>query len=634
MRIPISQGPRVNARPVGTPYDRGDTRSGLEHVSQGLENLGRATDSLGKQIVGLAQDQQRDTARAAAAQQEIELKAHQRANAVRANNKVTQLQSEITAQWYGDVRARERTAGINAQHGDAVDADYEKQLFGDTRDEGIGILNMRGEAAVGGTSKALEWAEKRRAELASDLNEEQKALFLQHSAPLLETARKQAENHASDQFRVAQETSVKARADVSLKAIAAAGVGPAADEAVVTLSLEAERAIRGLALSDEDAEAKAQAWRGEVAMARLNVMLARGEWQEAEKVFATSKGVLGKQTDEYEKRIGAQRKATEAVTFAQGAVEQSRGKNGRVSIETALKKADEAIKDPDTLKAARAEIHDRARVAEQMWDRETEEISTQAEAIYNKGGWAGVLKSGLADKLNERNPRLYGNLRDQAEQKYKAHKAGKEASNREQADRNRIARNEFLSLPAEERAQTDLATFLAGKGVDQVGASVLGVDQRKAKDSVDKGEQTHETEFVRQAVGEGIGRVTGKADQKAYEGVARRLFQQLRDEKGKPPTREEAKKAIADLHLQQIQEGFLFDSKVPAWKVEADRHKKREALGVVDGGGSAGSTQQAERKGSAPAAEAKVAVPSAARKQVNPKTGEVRYLDANGNVIR
>lgn len=526
IRIPTLDGPQVSQRGLATPYARSDHRSGMESISQGLGQAANGADRM-------AANYQR---------------AQDEADVVAVNDALAELENDKITALHGDTR--EKSGGL-------LDGAIPNQENLDEVWEAPpgAFLATKGMQAAEKSSETMDWLSAQRSKRAGKLTtDKQRELFLRQSEKLTTGARNQVESHVSNQIQVAKQASLEGRQKVALHDVA----NNYADEELVAEQTEGvEEVLRALSLSDEDAEAKVTAWRSSVTEVRLNKYLAANDWKGAENLFAREKDVLGPHSVQFEKQIEAVKRDSVADAAAMKAVDGAMFSSGKVDSEKALAAIDAMDGDSQLKDEARRRTQQRIVQKERAWDAETEKISKESFAAYNSGGWNGI-PAPLKLELNERNPELYSRLRNDSERRWKERNQNSAEARREQLERDRIARFEYLSLPAEERAGTDLDEFLAGRGASPVLSSELKVHKRKAGETVQKGEASSESESIRQAMAAAQGVIKGKKDQQEFRAEAALAFQRFQEQHKRAPSQKEWSAEVADMLLKEERPGLLF----------------------------------------------------------------------------
>lgn len=526
MRIPVLDGPQVSSRPVGTPYGGGDQHAGGEVVAQGLAQLG---EGLGR------------------AAQKIE-EVRKRADAVAVNDLLTAYQSDVIS---------------------ALDGSGEQP----------GFMSTKGVEAQAKRADLLAGLEKRGGQLEESLSgDDQKKLFRQHAQKIYLGGRTRVESHVQQQRRTAEIASLDARAATSLTAIA----NSYADDAqVADTSKAVEQTIRAFEapMGAAVADAKVAEWRSKVAQTRLNQFLAAKDWQGAQAVFAQAKGDLGPAAAQYQKAIDGTKRDSAADGMAQQLAREFTGKDGRVDVTAALAKLDETGGTDTALKdEARHRLEARVVEMDKAWKQDTEKVSDAAFGAYNTGGWPAIPWA-LKQELNSRNPDLYHRLEKESEMKLRGSRSDQAAARREQAERNKEALNNFLTLPASERATVKVDEWAMGRGLDPLGLSDIKRHQRGSIEVVDKGLSVNSDKFVGQAMAAGQGVAKSKKAKEQLKAEATLEFQRFIDQNKRPPSVDEALELTSKLVENTLEPGWLWGTnEVP----EYERRAHERANGVID----------------------------------------------------
>lgn len=559
--IPVLDSSSVAQRPIGANLSNQNYDTGVREVAHAIGGLG-----------------------------EVAQEAYQRANGVAANNAVSQLEAEVTSNTDGS------GTGVGGKQ------EGEKPF-----------MATRGMEAAARSEETMAKLNTRRKELAATLsNDEQRALFYQHSRPLLQGTRRRVEAHVAKERHAAEVASIEGRMATSLQSIANnySDEGGTASQA----SAAVEQTLRAFALSPEDAEAKVLAWRGRVAETRINRYLGAKDWKGAQDLFAVAKDSMP-EAGRYQKQIDAVRKDGVADSMAHKLVDDNLAHDGRVDVATALEeleKSDE--KDVDVRDEARRRLKQLATERDAAWETETKRVSSEAFTAYNSGGWRGI-PGQLKLDLNERNPALYDRLKDDSERKYRSRRLGDAEARREQAEIDRVARNDYLALPAADRAKQDLDEFLAGRGVSDGMASELKVHKRTAGETVQRGEVSSETSYKAQAKAAANGVVKGKTRQKAFEAEALLEYSRLTQQLKHAPSKAEADEAIGKLLEKAMTDPGFFG---PSEEFEFERRARERREGKPER-----SPAEAPKAGPAP-------TPAAAPASRLPVADRVRQLRRGG----
>lgn len=578
MKIENYGAPKVDSRGYGTPGAGVDARgAGGAAVAAGLEQLGEGVNAV---------------ERAERIRQARLERAKAQADATAATNAAAQLQGRLNDRIHGNEQQAASQQQIDAAAGwsaptspglDLTDPENPKIIPGEapapTDATGGatsgGFLATRGEAAAAASVPTLSGIASDYSSIRDGLqNERQKRMFDLHAHPMQLSARRQVEDHTSQQIQVAHEASLQARAGTALTAVANDyGSEDTATEQLASV----EQSIRGLQLSKEDGDHRVAEFRSQLDQVRLQQFLANKDWKGAQSLLAVKKEELGPKSAVFEKAISEVQQDQQGDELAQKAVDLARDKNGRVDGEYALEQVDALVKDNVQLRdEARRRVQQRATQADAAYNQQTKQISEAAFAAYNTAGWSGI-PAPLKAQLNERNPELYFRLQRETELRYRRAQGTKSDALRLQRDANQQALNDYKSLSDEEIADTDPEEFIVGRGVNGVGLSALGPVRKAAENRIKNGSSVKLDEFRKDALGGAAGVVSGKNDLKLYTAEATSAWEDFETKNKRPPTREEAKELIGKLLQDRVTPGWLWDSRTPEYKARAQDAKKAAA---------------------------------------------------------
>lgn len=508
-RIPVYGEQQVNTRPAGTPFASTDVR-------------GASVGALAEGAARIAQ---------------VAEKAQMRAISADITKALGDYQAELTDLEMGSSEEGELGLDLTKPEGGPDDRPR-------------GILQVRGKDAAEQSTKALDWSEKRRQAIAQSLKDERaREAFLTKSRDLYDGSRRRIETHVNGQLRAAE---VEALATAVAAAIETAGTHYA-DGETAREQVDALRApIRALTGSEEATRAKLAEVEAAVLAKRLDGYLGKSDWRGAKELYEAAGENLGKFRQAYGERIEKHQRAGIAEDTAEHLAKDPEltKADGTLDVDKALERIDETVsaEDPELRKEIRALYLDRARLAEGKWKEDTDDISKRAYATYNAGGWRSVPPE-MKDELNRRNPALYNQLRDEAEMRWRRNRSDNASNRRALAEANTLAMQAYMQLPVEERAKLNVDTFLAGFGASEVGVGAVKVRQQKDKENIEKGLATPEETFVKEAKASAQGFLANPDELRLFEAEARMAFTEHFARVEKPPSRDEARKIIADLLL-------------------------------------------------------------------------------------
>ncbi len=525
MKIPTQDLPRVSPGAPNAPTLRVEKPGGFDSLARGFGDAGHAADTI------------------------IATEKKEREKAIAAD--VTDAETEFT---HGANEDMHGSSGSGDATKDAID-----EAFNGTPSKQPGFLSTRGRAAAEQSIDTKERIAKRRKEIADNLNtDEAKELFLKRTGGQLEDYYRGIESHTSQQRQVADVATLNARREAALETVRA---NPNNLTAVERQAAALEGPIQALALSPEDAQADVRKWQGDVAAAQIDAQLQSGDWQSAETMLK-SKGTVLSEKDRHTLTATVERvkEATQSETMASSIVKGALREDGSLDQRKAIAELDKV--DPDIRDKVRPKALQLMTEAEQAYRAETERITTKATAGYAKSGWTKEWEAGIGEQLRVRNPERYLALRNANEAKWHRIQNDKKdgaAARREQAARDKEALNDFMSLSPEERANADIDEFLATRDVSPVGRSALGPRQAAAKEHVEKGQATHQGEFMKEAEANSVGFVKGEKAKKEFKAAASLAYDDFQREHKRPPNQEEAKKLIGSLVITtDTKPGFFY----------------------------------------------------------------------------
>jgi hypothetical protein len=517
VKIPTLDSPQVSPSGRGAPNLRVEGEGGREAVARGLGEIAQATNTAG---IAIGRDM------------EIQ---RQKGIAADTTDGETELTRYATEEFYG-----------RRGSGNAVRDGIEQAFTGEPTST-KGYLNMQGRSAFDESPAVSERLEKKRREIADNMgSQEARDLFLHRTAGQLEGYRTTIQRHAGHQAQVADLATLEARKNVALEAVR---LNPNNLTEVDTHANALNGPLQALSLSDDDSIAKVREWHGEVAIAQASAQLERGDWQSAEATLANKGGLL---PDKARKTLGAaiekQRHIGEADALAGQMVSAATNEVGEVNQAVVLRRLNALPAEQQA--RVRPVVYQRMAEQEQAFAADTKRISTAAHSVYNRVGWTEFAKQPIADELNERNPELYNRLQDdgQAEADRLARKKrDTKEDRRAQQNIDTIALNQFLSLPPEERSETDVDEWARGRGMSPVARSSLGKLKESARQVTERGQAATESEFVKRAIADAEGSLEQgttpqakgrrRAQEIALEAEARRWFSEwVTEHEGKAPT--------------------------------------------------------------------------------------------------
>lgn len=452
-RVPVLDAPQVQARPLPTPAVREGVGAGAgeQLAGEALQQVGADTTRLGNQLAALDRE------------------ARQKANAVAEANASTEFEKSINAELY----------------------DREK-----------GVLLTQGQAAAQASMGVYERLEKRRQELLSKglFNDDQRRAFDMRSRTAMAGVQRTVEDHVGKQLHVARVASANALAEESLTAVTNAY---ADDRTFAEKSAAVEPSLRALALSPEDGEAKVLQWRAAAAKARINQALALQDGQTAQALLSRTKDVLGPHAPQLQHDVTVLLGAQEADRTRQDILGRNTDpRTGYVDGQAALQEAyalpaekpwkkdlisqieSDISRNTQLAKQEAAEVFDKALVVMQ----ESNSLSSPAMAEYR--AW---LTSPLHAKAG--GGEYWNKLKEQYATDNRAERSTRAQEKQAQKEADKLALEQYMSLPLEDRSQLGVTDAFAGQGVSRLGLATITAQQRKDKDAYAKGLAPGERDF-------------------------------------------------------------------------------------------------------------------------------------------
>lgn len=523
--------PQVQSRAVNGPRYQNDARGTFgEGIAEGLQQLGRGADVASQRVA----------------------QAYERADNTFVQDALNEFDRNELDDWNGDLK--------NGRKG-----------FGHTQ----------GDEALTGAEGFYKSRERDIEELSKRFtNDSQRRKFKEEiDRRMLHVERKVENKFAVETERKRRSTLVIASDQSRQKALSAPDAS--AFQAAI---FEGSAAVAELEDTSEAADAAMKKWQGETFAAAIEQKINQGALTEAKHLFgATRERIPPKSREAIETYLTKAERALEAEKFAESALEVAKGlSDGPVNAEYALSIVDTQVpaETPEQLALrddVKRRLKERIIQSDRAWDEETKEISRKAFATYNVRGWRGMPEP-LKEQLNDRNPALYARLKAESEQRWRQHQAGSAEARRAQAELNRLAMQEYMKLPVEDRAELEVPIFLAGLGADRLGVGAVEVQQRKDKTAVEKGGFVRENEFVTTALAQAQG-VIGKDKQKreAFEAEARIAYDRfVTANGGKPPTRDDELKLSGELLSKTLRErlGGLIETEEYEFQKRARERKE------------------------------------------------------------
>lgn len=492
MKVPTLEAPKINNRPIGAEYSNLDYRSGVEDIAKGIGDFGQSADKI----------------------LERHDKALAEADTTQASTGLGELQRDGNSALLGESSPLGQTPGF---------------------------LSLRGEEAVKNSAPTLEKLQKLRDKISEERmqNPRQRRLFDRDSQKIFEGFRSKVEGHTSTEFQAARKSEAVARLQESMRSV---GVDPFDEKEIARQETLLTGPIHANSDSEEQANAALNKWRGDVAKLQLDTLDRLNDWKGAQELYEKKKGLLGADAPKYLAAIGKMRNEVEAEQKKDAIISMSRDFDTGFVSSSAAEDALTKLEDGPLKDEVRKRLEHQLIVEDGRKKEVITEARRHARAQYNVGGLSSVPRT-ERDHLNQLDPDYFGRMEDDADIRYRRHKAektGDAAFRREQARINKLALQHFLAKPPEERASLNVDDEYMGQGVDDVGLGDIKVKQRQAKDSVDKTFHVGETEFWQTVKAKSKGVLKTDDQMTAQEGYTRDWYQRYRREHdGKEPTRQE-----------------------------------------------------------------------------------------------
>lgn len=520
--VPTLAAPRAELAPVKPTYSQLDTRgTNGEAIARGVQAVGQGLSQLG----------------------ETGLKIWQ-AETERADNVwLTGAQATLT---------KASNTSLYGQKGENGQPDVP------------GLTNLKGESAFGKEQPALEDLEKARQQLIQAApSHRAREQFDAQSRVMLEGTRVSMNRYVSSQREVVANANTQALVATSLDAIANGYPDPVARAMALALP---EDAIRKLAVSPADAEAKVAAFRAQAHQTVLNQYLLSGDVEGAQKYYAQVDKELGDQGGQVRARITSEANALKGATTAASIFTESKIAGTQwVDPVAAYAKLD-ALPEGKVKEEALQHLSAQVQRSEKLRGRAIDEQVAVLQALQLEQGTTLTIqgrdaKRWLMDARNgpEAREALYkfehGLESDRRQNLYWAN-----AERREQDERDEAARARFLAQPFEDQAKASIGAEYADastKARDQIRALQL-----KASEVVRKDNAVDSSEFQQRVKAQAEGTFKGnKKTAAAFEGAMRRWYLEewLPENNNKPPTSVEViDKMRALLLYGDAQGGSLF----------------------------------------------------------------------------
>lgn len=440
-----------------------------------------------------------------------------------------------------------------------------------------GYLETRGEDANRQAGETLDALQAHLDEIGAQLLPRQRDAFYQRANALREDARRRVEGHSASEFQRAKVDGLKAAESESLRVIGADPRTPALGLRVALV----DNAIDGLGTSPEDKAAKKAAWRGKVALERIQSLVAEGAVDEAEVVATEAKEWLGTSNPEVQAllkraRAGDEKKQlqVEATALAQKWVKEATPAGGYVDENTVLLQLQAMPANDPRREALEVEV----RQALQVEDARRKATTQKHREFAWRADLDGKEVPGSSfEFLKEFDPDFLRGLKNERDTRWRRWKADKDGSaseraavRRQQDLDDRFLAYKFAALPPEEQAKTtpeEYGKVLADEFPDfaptRNGYAAAEKHQRGTIERLKSGDISAERAFAAEAERETVPMVTTKRKGKevvdprvqgdprtVVSGRAAEFYRSKRAALGRDPTPDEAQKWLGELKLQ------------------------------------------------------------------------------------
>lgn len=435
-----------------------------------------------------------------------------------------------------------REAQIDLEFGKAIN----DAQWGDN-----GFMLQQGENALD-PSKHLENLEKVRASLAGRLTESQRERWSLKAAARLEEVSTNFERHSGGQRKVLYQQVAEGQVKLALDtATLSYGDSAAVESALQKPLVEPDgspgtfiRALHDRGLPAEQIQAEVQAYKrkgyadaltrrlqaGDIAGAREGLDL----WREQ---LGTEAGKLDKAITKADQRLEGSRGAQAALVARDDDGYLDEGEAERAFLATKWSS-------PEAQQQGEAAFEEGKKRLAAVRKADVGELFRGLFAGFHDKGWAGIQGPEL-DRLNRLDPEKYERIKTEYDQQRREAKADRREVKAARSMADLLVKLDFLSKTPEERAALDVEEEYAGKvpeGADAppstVGLKTLAVEKQKAAQTVQKGDATSETEFVRDTMSQAIGvpGVEKQETKRAIQAAAVNAYNTFLAEKKRPPS--------------------------------------------------------------------------------------------------
>jgi hypothetical protein len=466
--------PRVAPRGLPAAYDTKRTPDVGATIQRGYQQLGASVQQAGRDV-------------------EVGYEHKRRADAVKVNDQLNELQRGGTDELYGTPEPSPEQAAEAAFEG---------------RDPKAGYLSTKGTAAAEHGTGAYERLEQRREKLLESLgDDDQKELFKKQSDRLLQQWYGQIEQHTFHQNEQARVDSLKNSVDEAKRV---AALNPADDKQAMNSIGRIVGLQDHFATSTQDALVEATRVQGEITAARLDALLVQeGGFADAERVYQQNKGALGTRADEYAKKISDAKLGGRAAVEAHKAVVRAGSSSSKPFalpnadlLERELEKL--AVSDPKLYEKTAPIARARLAMQREYIKQQKEEFVDSAVSVYNKNH-ATFFSSPLAEQLNQVDPDKYKALWNETLARSRSAGDDSPAARRAQKAADDLALRKYRSYgdgDISARVGLNPETFVAGMNVSDMGLERIRNAHAGDVAAHDKGLAEAQKQFVSKTRGQ------------------------------------------------------------------------------------------------------------------------------------
>lgn len=441
-----------------------------------------------------------------------------------------------------------------------AETQYEAEITADFRDDQKGLFNLNPDEAFAQEQPAFDALNAKRERIAKDIKDERaRGMFLARAAKMDQQLRNETESKFAHKRRQKLQESSEARKAAGLSAIAKGAW--ADDEGVETQAQLIGTAAAALALTAEGRAAAMADARGQAYEVAVEARIANNDWAGAQQMMIAHADDLGQRGVVLRKKYEGYLHAATAQVATSKLLDGSRDPETKWANENKARADFEALPDGPMKEEVRKRLEERLAVEDRKKDADIKDRFKRALGAYNRGG-LGAVDPGDRMWLNKYAPEYEARLLNDHEQKIRQRRGDGAEMRREQAERNRVVLQDFMSRPPEERAKLDIEAVYGATGADDVGMGEVRVRQRNSIEGLKGDLVGKEARFVQDAKSQAAGIVTNKSKQKVFEAEARILFEDFVRTNGKAPTDEQAytlQKSLLDKTI--VEKGFIFDTK-------------------------------------------------------------------------